>query len=231
MHEVWPIKLPMSCPLLQMTGIIGERENKITQSLSTMGMLRSAYWLSWITWESCFAFIITWVTIAFGAAVQLDFFLDNSVGNTFFTLFLFQLAMMGFAFVLSALIRKSSQAVILGFVIFITGWIFQVRSLRFTFIAHRHVEGMRHRAEGCSPSSIAHARMTPDFVLLLSIQLLRCVLNSEFHQRPWTGDVRHKRHVQVVTIFGIPYTDEYYHKYVPWLRTRMCWPPCICTSM
>lgn len=111
---------------MQMTGIIGERETRITQSLYTMGMLRSAYWLSWITWEAAYSFLITWVTIGFGAMVQLDFFLQNSVGNTFFTIFLFQLAMLGFAFTLSALIRKTSTAIVIGFAIFILGWIFQV---------------------------------------------------------------------------------------------------------
>ena len=111
-----------------MTGIISERENKITRALYTMGMMRSAYWMSWIVWEAAFSFLITWITIAFGAAIQLDFFLKNSVGNTFFTLFLFQLAMLGFAFLLTACIRKSSVAIILSFVIFIIGWIFQVCS-------------------------------------------------------------------------------------------------------
>lgn len=111
-----------------MTGIVGERESRITQALSTMGMTRSAYWLSWITWEAFMSFIVAWVTVGFGAAVQLDFFLENSVGNTFFALFLFQLAMLGFAFMLAAFLRKSSTAIILGFCIFIVGWIFQVRA-------------------------------------------------------------------------------------------------------
>lgn len=107
-----------------------ERETKIAQSLFTMGMLRSAYWLSWIAWEVIMSLIVTWVAIAFGAIVQLDFFLDNSVGLTFFSLFLFQLAMLGFAFTLASFLRKSSVAVFLGIAVFITGWIFQVRNLK-----------------------------------------------------------------------------------------------------
>lgn len=93
-----------------------------------MGMYRSAYWLSWIAWEMIAATIVTFVTIAFGAILQLDFFLKNSVGNTFFALWLFQLAMLGFALFLSALVRRTSAAVILGFVVFIIGFIFQVRT-------------------------------------------------------------------------------------------------------
>ena len=110
-----------------MTGILMEREAKITQSLFTMGMLRSAYWLSWIAWETTMSLIVTLITIAFGAIVQLDFFLKNSFGLTFFALLLFQLAMLGFAFTLAAFLRKSSVAVFLGIAVFITGWVFQVR--------------------------------------------------------------------------------------------------------
>jgi hypothetical protein len=112
-----------------MLSIISEREAKITQALYTMGMMRSAYWLSWITWEAIQGLVVTLCTIAFGAAIQLDFFLKNSFGNTFFTLFLFQLAMLGFAFTLAAVIRKTSTAIIIGFVVFTIGWIFQVRAL------------------------------------------------------------------------------------------------------
>lgn len=112
---------------VQLSGVVGERETKIVQSLHTMGMYRSAYWLSWIIWESIFALLVTLLTIAFGAAVQIDFFKKNSFGNTFFVLWLFQLAMVGFAFFLSSLIRKSSAATILGFFVFIVGFICQVR--------------------------------------------------------------------------------------------------------
>lgn len=137
---------------MQMTGIISEREGKITRSLYTMGMMRSAYWASWIAWEATFSFFITWVTIAFGAAIQLDFFLENSVGLTFFALFLFQLAMLGFAFLLSSCIRKSTVAIILSFVIFIIGWIFQVRGCMCTAQAAVPLPVMSSR-----PSVILHA--------------------------------------------------------------------------
>jgi hypothetical protein len=112
---------------MQLSGVVTERETKIVQSLHTMGMYRSAYWLSWIVWESMFTLLVTLLTIAFGAAVQIDFFRKNSVGNTFFILWLFQLAMVGFAFFLSSMIRKSSAATLLGFLIFIIGFVCLVR--------------------------------------------------------------------------------------------------------
>jgi hypothetical protein len=111
---------------MQMTSVIGERETKVTQALQTMGMMRSAYWLSWLTWEILLAFVIVLIAIAFGAACQINFFLKNAFGNVFFTLFTFQLAMVGFAYFVASFIRKTSTAITLGFAIFLIGFVFQV---------------------------------------------------------------------------------------------------------
>jgi uncharacterized membrane protein YhaH (DUF805 family) len=113
-------------PAAQITGIVTERELKISQALRTIGMTRSAYWTSWVVWEGMMAFALTLITIAFGAAVQIDFFLNNNFFLLFFTFFLFQLAMVSVAFVLAALIRRGSQAVLLGFAIWLLGFIIQV---------------------------------------------------------------------------------------------------------
>ena len=113
---------------VQMTSVIGERETKVTQALQTMGMMRSAYWLSWITWEVLLSFFIVMIAMAFGAAVQINFFLKNAFGNVFFTLFTFQLAMVGFAYFVASFIRKTSTAISLGFAIFLIGFVFQVRA-------------------------------------------------------------------------------------------------------
>ena len=109
-----------------MTGIITERENKLTQALATMGMYQSAYWASWITWEFAFSTIITLLSITFGAMFQFDFFLNNSFGIVFFVLLMFQLGMVGLAFLLATFVRKSTVAIIFGFVVFLVGWIVQV---------------------------------------------------------------------------------------------------------
>lgn len=111
---------------VQMTGIVTERENKLTQAMTGMGMLQSAHWLSWATWELSMVIIISLTTVAAGAAFQIDFFLDNAFGNTFFVLFMFQLAMTGLAFLMAAFLRKSTVAVIVGYGVFLLGWIMQV---------------------------------------------------------------------------------------------------------
>eukprot|EP00892_Ulva_mutabilis_P002376 jgi/Ulvmu1/12139/UM085_0003.1 len=109
-----------------MTALIGERETKVTQALTTIGMMRSSYWLSWVVWEVLLAFVVALISMAFGAAVQIDFFLKNNFGNVFLTLFLFQLAMVGFAYFLASFVRKSSLAISLGFVIFLVGFVFSL---------------------------------------------------------------------------------------------------------
>lgn len=116
----WPV-------CMQMTSVIGERETKVTQALQTMGMMRSAYWLSWITWEILLSFVIVLIAMAFGATCQINFFLKNAFGVVFFTLFTFQLAMVGFAYFVASFLRKTSTAISLGFTIFLIGFVFQVR--------------------------------------------------------------------------------------------------------
>ncbi|KAL0019978.1 hypothetical protein WJX79_005180 [Trebouxia sp. C0005] len=108
------------------SGVVGEQEVGLRQMLRTMGMLDSAYWLSWMLFEMVMGLVLSLLLIAFGAIFQLSLFLHNSFGILFFLLFLFQLSMASFAFLCSIFVRKASTAVNLGFMVFIAGWIMQV---------------------------------------------------------------------------------------------------------
>ncbi|XVE56978.1 hypothetical protein DITRI_Ditri04bG0054800 [Diplodiscus trichospermus] len=57
---------------------------------------------------------------------QFDFFLNNNFAVVFLVFFLFQLNMVGFAFMLSPFISKSSSATTIGFSIFIIGFFTQI---------------------------------------------------------------------------------------------------------
>ncbi len=57
-----------------------EKELGLRQALRTMGMMDSAFWLSWMAVEVLAAIIFTLVLIGFGAAFQFEFFLLNSFG-------------------------------------------------------------------------------------------------------------------------------------------------------
>ena len=219
---------------LQMTGILMEREAKITQSLFTMGMLRSAYWLSWIAWETIMSLVVTLITIAFGAIVQLDFFLKNSFGLTFFALLLFQLAMLGFAFTLAAFLRKSSVAVFLGIAVFITGWVFQVRHPRSgpthntTCWSAPNMQSPGNRLDLANTARLYHGFHRQ------AVEIVACACacwriggtntHAQKRTRRAVGSYGVAKHccvalssthtaLQVVTIFGIPYSEDYYHKW------------------
>ncbi|PSC73682.1 ABC transporter A family member 2 [Micractinium conductrix] len=111
--------------VLVLSGIVAEREQGLRQALKTMGMLESAFWLSWLAVEVLAAVLFALLLIAFGAMFQFQFFLINSFGLVFLLFFLFQLAMTSFSFMVSTMISKSSTAVVIGFVLFLIGWIFQ----------------------------------------------------------------------------------------------------------
>lgn len=114
--------------VLQMSSLVTEKELKLRQAMTVMGLYDSAYWLSWLTWETVVTIISSLLLVLTGMVFQFDFFLKNSFAVLFFLFFLFELSMTGFAFLLSAFIRKSSSATTVGFSVFIVGFMTQMVS-------------------------------------------------------------------------------------------------------
>ncbi|KAB2055398.1 hypothetical protein E1A91_A11G036400v1 [Gossypium mustelinum] len=112
--------------VFQIGSLVSEKELKLRQAMTMMGLLDSAYWLSWLTWEGLMTLISSLFIILFGMMFQFDFFLNNSFAVLLFIFFLFQLNMVGFAFMLSAFMSKSSSATTVGFSIFIIGFFTQI---------------------------------------------------------------------------------------------------------
>ncbi|KAK9040034.1 hypothetical protein V6N11_015214 [Hibiscus sabdariffa] len=112
--------------VFEIGSLVSEKELKLRQAMTMMGLLDSAYWLSWLTWEAFMTLLSSLFIVLFGMMFQFDFFLNNSFSVLFFTFFLFQLNMVGFAFMLSAFISKSSAATTIGFFIFIIGFFTQI---------------------------------------------------------------------------------------------------------
>ncbi|CAI8597974.1 unnamed protein product [Vicia faba] len=115
--------------VLQMSYLVTEKELKLRQAMTVMGLYDSAYWLSWLTWETVVTFLSSILILLSGMMFRLDFFLKNSFAVLFFLFFLFQLNMTGLAFMLSAFISKSSSATTVGFSIFIVGFVTQLVAL------------------------------------------------------------------------------------------------------
>ncbi|XVF51954.1 hypothetical protein PTKIN_Ptkin04bG0225500 [Pterospermum kingtungense] len=112
--------------VFQIGSLVTEKELKLRQAMTMMGLLDSAYWLSWLSWEATMTLVSSLFIVLFGMMFQFDFFLHNSFAVLFLVFFLFQLNMIGFAFMLSSFISKSSSATTIGFSIFIIGFFTQV---------------------------------------------------------------------------------------------------------
>ncbi|KAF5459766.1 hypothetical protein F2P56_019686 [Juglans regia] len=112
--------------VFNISSLITEKELKLRQAMSMMGLYDSAYWLSWLTWEGILTLLSSVFLVLFGMLFQFDFFLNNSFEVVLLVFFLFQLNMIGFAFMLSAFISKSSSSTTVGFSIFIVGFMTQL---------------------------------------------------------------------------------------------------------
>ncbi|XP_071717353.1 ABC transporter A family member 2-like [Rutidosis leptorrhynchoides] len=112
--------------VLQISSLIVEKELKLRQAMSMMGLYDTAYWLSWLTWEGIITLFSSLFTVLFGMMFQFDFFLHNSFAVVFLMFFLFQLNMVGFAFMFSSFISKSTSSTSVGFSVFIVGFLTQV---------------------------------------------------------------------------------------------------------
>lgn len=112
--------------VFQISSLITEKELKLRQAMNMMGLYDSAYWLSWLTWEGFLTLLSSLFLVLFGMMFQFDFFLHNSFAVVLLVFFLFQLNMIGFAFMLSSFISKSSSSTSVGFSIFIVGFLTQL---------------------------------------------------------------------------------------------------------
>ncbi|KAL2515977.1 ABC transporter A family member 2 [Forsythia ovata] len=112
--------------VFQIAALITEKELKLRQAMTIMGLYDTAYWLSWLTWEGISTLLSSLFTVLFGMMFQYDFFLRNSFAVVFLLFFLFQLNMTAFAFMLSAFISKSCSSTAVGYSIFIVVFMTQI---------------------------------------------------------------------------------------------------------
>ncbi|XP_021746248.1 ABC transporter A family member 2-like [Chenopodium quinoa] len=112
--------------VFQLSSLVMEKELKLREVMSMMGLYDTAYWLSWLAWEGLLVVVSSVFIVLFGMMFQFDFFLHNNFAILFLVFFLFQLNMTVFAFALSAFISRSSSATNIGFYNFIIGLITQI---------------------------------------------------------------------------------------------------------
>ncbi|XP_074316992.1 ABC transporter A family member 2-like [Silene latifolia] len=111
--------------VLQLSSIVLEKEQRLRQAMNIMGLYDSAYWLSFLTWESIVISVNSLLTLFSGMIFQFDLFLHNSFAVLFLVFFLYQLSMTGVTFFLSPTIQKSSSALTTGIWIYLVGAMLQ----------------------------------------------------------------------------------------------------------
>jgi len=112
--------------VIQVSSLALEKETRLRQMMTTMGLMDSAYWLTWLLWEVVLVFVSSLLLVCFGLLFQFDFFLHNNFGVLFFIFFLFSLNMTGFAFMISNFISVATSATSVSYYIFIIGFILQL---------------------------------------------------------------------------------------------------------
>ncbi|GAA0185277.1 ATP-binding cassette [Lithospermum erythrorhizon] len=114
--------------VFQISALVEEKELKLRQAMTLMGLYDTAYWLSWLTWEISMAFISSLLIVAFVEIFQIEMFKKNNFLVVFLLFFIFQLSLVGFAFFLSVFIRKSSSTTSVSFSVFIIAFFTMVFS-------------------------------------------------------------------------------------------------------
>ncbi|KAM3374694.1 ABC transporter A family member 9 [Capsicum galapagoense] len=107
--------------VFQISTMVLEKELKLRQAMTVMGLFDSAYWCSWLIWEGIMAFLSSLLIVLFGMMFQVHLFLKNNFLILLLLFFLFQLNMVGFAFLISNFIRKSTSTTSASFAIFVIG--------------------------------------------------------------------------------------------------------------
>lgn len=112
--------------VIQLSNLVTEKELRLRQMMNTMGLIDSAYWITWLLWEVVLVLVSSLLLVLFGMMFQFDFFINNNFGILFFLFFLFQLNMIGLAFMVSTFVSKSTSATNVGFFVFIIGFLTQL---------------------------------------------------------------------------------------------------------
>lgn len=109
--------------VMQMSEVANDKETRIRQTLQAIGMLDSAYWISWHLFHCVTSALIALSITVVGLLFGFELFVNIDFGVLFFTFFFFSLAMNGLAFFLSSFLHTSASAMWVGVCTFFVGFI------------------------------------------------------------------------------------------------------------
>ncbi len=111
--------------VMQLGGLVTERELHLRQSMHQMGLSVSAYWMSYFIVNFALNTLCGLLLIVSGLIFQFDFFLKTEFPVYFILFWLFGLSMVTFVFFVSNFVSKARTATILGFAMFLIGSLVQ----------------------------------------------------------------------------------------------------------
>ncbi|KAK9119373.1 hypothetical protein Scep_017466 [Stephania cephalantha] len=88
------LAIAIFCFEFQVTALVTEKELKLRQAMSIVGLYESAYWFSWLIWQALMNILSSLFIVLFGMMFRFNFFLHNSFALLFLLFFLFQLDML-----------------------------------------------------------------------------------------------------------------------------------------
>eukprot|EP00357_Protocruzia_adherens_P001361 CAMPEP_0115019368 /NCGR_PEP_ID=MMETSP0216-20121206/29400_1 /TAXON_ID=223996 /ORGANISM="Protocruzia adherens, Strain Boccale" /LENGTH=942 /DNA_ID=CAMNT_0002390821 /DNA_START=13 /DNA_END=2841 /DNA_ORIENTATION=- len=112
--------------VITLTEMVREKEMRLRQGLTVMGMTQTAYWLSWACTAICWALVVSVVLILSGMACEFDFFLKTPFMILLALFFFFALAMLMFAFFMVTLIATLKAAYTMSYAFILLGLVLQI---------------------------------------------------------------------------------------------------------
>eukprot|EP00743_Colponemidia_sp_Colp-15_P008092 GILK01008768.1.p1 GENE.GILK01008768.1~~GILK01008768.1.p1 ORF type:complete len:953 (+),score=144.68 GILK01008768.1:132-2990(+) len=122
----WFFIPPMVSFVVVLSEIVREKEQRLRQGLSVMGMGSLVFWLSWLITSICYCVIVTLVLIASGAACGFTLFKNCNFLVLFLLFFTFGITMLVFAFWISTFIQRSKTAYTACYTFILLGLVLQL---------------------------------------------------------------------------------------------------------
>lgn len=118
-----------------MSDLVLEKELRLRQAMTAVGMKDLAYWLSWHAFQTLLTALQSLLVCGFGRAFNFALFTSNDIGVCIITLWLFCQAMSAAGFLLGAFLPRSTQAIPAGFASFLIsfGLFFVIAIFRFPY--------------------------------------------------------------------------------------------------
>lgn len=117
---------PMIAFIVILNDITNEKEKRLRQGLSVVGVAHFTYWVHWFVVAIVYAGMVTFVLLASGCAFQFQVFLNAPILIHIMVFFFFTLAMQVVAFFLYTLVPTVKMANIVGYAMLLFGIVIQL---------------------------------------------------------------------------------------------------------